>query len=55
MPKCKNDPKRSYTGLEPSPKGRGICAHSEKIGTTKRGRDGNLWIISKTASDVKRY
>ena len=31
MPKCKNDPKRNYKGNEPSPKGFGYCAHSEKL------------------------
>ena len=33
MPLCKNDPKKTYKGNEPSPKGFGYCAHSEKIGT----------------------
>ena len=32
MPLCKNDPKRKYTGDEPSPKGLGWCAHGEKEG-----------------------
>ena len=31
MPKCKNDPIRSYIGNEPSPKGLGYCAHAEKL------------------------
>ena len=35
MPKCKNDPKKSYKGDEPSPKGLGYCAHAEKVGVTK--------------------
>ncbi len=26
MPKCLNDPKKSYKGTEPSPKGLGYCA-----------------------------
>lgn len=30
MPYCKNDPKKNYKGDEPSPKGLGYCAHSEK-------------------------
>lgn len=36
MPKCINDPKKSYKGTEPSPKGLGYCAHSEKIGSEKK-------------------
>lgn len=50
MPKCKNDSTRSYKGSEPSPKGLGYCAHAEKVGTTKKGKDGNLWIIAKRVS-----
>ena len=48
MPKCKNDPKRNYKGNEPSPKGFGYCAHSEKIGVMKRGKDGKIWIVHNT-------
>ena len=55
MPICKNDPKRSYIGDEPSPKGFGYCAHAEKIGTTKIGKDGNLWIIQETKTGSKRW
>ena len=33
--KCKNDPNSFYIGTEPSPKGFGWCAHSEKIDTVK--------------------
>jgi hypothetical protein len=47
MPKCINDVNKSYTGDEPSPKGLGYCAHAEKIGTIKKGKDGNMWIIKK--------
>ena len=36
MPICKNDPKKSYKGIEPSPKGLGFCAHAEKLGTDKK-------------------
>ena len=31
MPKCKNNPSRSYNGTEPSPKGLGYCAYIEKV------------------------
>ena len=38
MPKCKNDPKRTYKGTEPSPKGLGHCAHTEKVEENERKR-----------------
>ena len=44
MPSCKNG-SGSYTGKEPSPKGRGYCARHEKIGTKKRGRDKKMWVV----------
>ena len=44
MPFCKNNPKRTYTGKEPSPKGLGYCASGEKEGKVMKGKDGNLWI-----------
>ena len=44
---CKNDPNKKYTGNEPSPKGFGYCAHSEKVGVSKRGKDGKVWIVKK--------
>ena len=55
MPICKNDPKKSYKGTEPSPKGLGYCAHVEKLGSTKKGLDGNNWKIESTAQGVKRW
>jgi len=55
MPICKNNPKKSYKGTEPSPKGLGYCAHSEKLGITKKGLDGNIWKIESTAKGVKRW
>ena len=53
MPKCKNDPKRTYKGTEPSPKGLGYCAHSEKVGEIKKGRDNNLWIVKEYKKSKK--
>ena len=53
MPKCKNDPKRTYKGTEPSPKGLGYCAHSEKVGEIKKGRDNNLWIVKQYKKSKK--
>ena len=47
MPTCKNDPTRKYKGTEPSPKGLGFCAHSEKVGAVKKGKDGNKWEIKQ--------
>lgn len=44
MPVCKNNNKKNYTGEEPSPKGLGYCAGSEKEGTKMKGKDGNMWI-----------
>ena len=52
---CKNDPKKSYKGNEPSPKGLGYCAHAEKLGVSKKGKDGNIWKIEATSKGVKRW
>jgi hypothetical protein len=41
---CKNNPKKTYTGLEPSPKGLGFCASGEKEGAEMKGKDGNMWV-----------
>lgn len=53
--KCLNDPKRSYVGTEPSPKGLGYCAHAEEVGTVKLGRDGHKWVVSTTSKGTKRW
>lgn len=55
MPKCKNDPSRTYKGTEPSPKGLGFCAHGMKEGAIKKGKDGNKWIIKKVKNGSKRW
>ena len=55
MPLCKNDPKRKYKGDEPSPKGLGWCAHGEKEGKVRKGRDGNKWIVKKVSSGSLRW
>ena len=55
MPACKNDPKKSYKGTEPSPKGLGFCAHSEKLGTVRKGLDNNTWKIEANIKGVKRW
>jgi len=55
MPPCKNDPKRKYKGDEPSPKGFGWCAHCEKEGKVRKGRDGNKWITKKVSNGSLRW
>jgi len=55
MPICKNDPKRKYKGDEPSPKGLGWCAHGEKEGKTRKGQDGNKWIVKEIKNGSLRW
>lgn len=55
MPKCKNDPTRTYKGTEPSPKGNGYCAHAETLGTQKKGADSKMWYVTQTKQGVKRW
>ena len=55
MPKCIDDPSRSYKGTEPSPKGLGYCAHTHSVGTTKTGKDGNTWTVETTYKGTKRW
>jgi hypothetical protein len=55
MPKCKNDPNKTYIGDEPSPKGLGICAHAEKLNNKKKGKDGNMWTVTETKNGTKRW
>ena len=45
MPRCVNDSKRHYAGTEPSPKGRGYCAHAEKLSQRRKGKNGKLWEV----------
>lgn len=51
--KCKNDPKRTYKGTEPSPKGNGWCAHAEKVGKKRKGKDKNMWIVVQTKTSKR--
>ena len=55
MPPCLNDPKKSYTGEEPSPKGHGYCAHAEKMYEIRYGNDDFDWIVIKTKTGIKRW
>ena len=50
---CKNNPKKMYSGLEPSPKGLGFCASGEKEETEMKGKDGNMWV-KKNGKWVKK-
>lgn len=52
---CIKDNKKKITGKEPSPKGLGFCAHTEKINTKKKGRDGNDWIVKKTKTSKRWF
>jgi hypothetical protein len=53
MRQCINDPNKSYTRNEKSPKGLGWCAYSEKVGTKMIGRDGKVYVIKKTKNHRK--
>lgn len=55
MPICLNDKTKTYKGTEPSPKGLGYCAHSEKLGTKKVGLEGKWWWIVKSINDIKKW
>jgi hypothetical protein len=55
MPKCKNDASKTYEGTEPSPKGMGYCAHAEKVGSIRKGKDGNTWIVKTVRNGIKRW
>ena len=53
MPFCKNDQKKKYKGDEPSPKGIGYCAHSEKVGVIREGLDKNKWKVEMTSKGFR--
>jgi len=55
MPVCKNDTTRNYNGNEPSPKGLGYCAHNEKEGTIRLGKDTKAWIVKKIKNGNKKW
>ena len=55
MPKCKNDSKKYYRGTEPSPKGRGYCAHAYKVGEIQKGKNGKTWRVEITKNKIKRW
>lgn len=53
MHACINDPKKKYKGDEPSPKGYGYCAHSEKLGKIQKGKDDKIWQVKIVGSKQK--
>ena len=53
MPQCINDPKTRYTGKEPSPKGRGYCAHATPISARKKGTDGQMYTVASRSNGTK--
>ena len=53
--RCFNDATSTYKGSEPSPKGRGYCAHAEQVGKRMKGRDGRTWIVKQYAKGLKRW
>jgi hypothetical protein len=55
MPRCANSPRNFYKGIEPSPKGRGICAGGMRVGVVERGRDGKDWITARMRNNVVRW
>jgi len=55
MPKCKNDEGTSYTGKEPSPKGKGYAAHACDVGTIKTGTDGKKWEVRADSNGSHRW
>ena len=55
MPTCLNDSKRHFSGNEPSPKGLGFCAHAEKEGTIRMGRNQKEWIVKADKHGVMSW
>jgi len=55
MHKCKNDSNATYIGNEPSPKGRGFCAHAERMKSKMKGKDKCVWTIVKNKNGIKRW
>jgi len=55
MPKCHNDPSKTYKGTEPSPKGRGYSAHAERVGSVMKGIDNKMWKVQLIKNKTKRW
>ena len=51
----KNASPRPYKGTEPSPKGRGYCAHAEEIGKVRIGKDKKKWVVRQVSNGSKRW
>jgi hypothetical protein len=56
---CKNSPRRHYTGLEPSPAGRGYVANAELAGQRRIGKNKKVWVVKRyinnRGTQVKRW
>jgi hypothetical protein len=48
-----NKKKCTYKKTLPSPRGYGLCARFERIGTKERGRDGYMWKVVMNDDDKK--
>ena len=55
MAKCHNDSSKTYKGTEPSPKGRGFCAHAERVGSVMKGTDNKMWKVQLIKNKTKRW
>tara|TARA_B110000977_G_scaffold191113_1_gene262805 strand:- start:1400 stop:1825 length:426 start_codon:yes stop_codon:yes gene_type:complete len=53
--KCLNDASKTFTGEEPSPKGRGFCAHAERVSTVMKGTDNSMWKVQLIKNKTKRW
>jgi len=53
--KCKNHPKKYYTGNENTPLGRGYTSSSEEVGTKMKGKDGFYYLVSLGKDGKKRW
>ena len=54
MPVCKNDPDRYYRVGQKSPMGLGYSARLLKLGSRRRGKDGDMYTV-KLAGKTKRW
>lgn len=44
-----------HKGTEPSPKGRGFCAHDMEVGYMLFGTDKNVWKVTQDRNGRKRW
>lgn len=53
MPLCKNINNKYYIGTENTPLGKGYSASGEKIGTVKKGKNNQYYVVEKYAKGKK--